>query len=698
MENDAKRRKKARPKRPRRRSRQTAKAPSSHEDMIRALLDASHERALLMESDGTILALNRNAAQSFGMEVGEAVGRCVYDLMPVEFVAARRKSVRKALGRGESVEYEDERDGRWMAARIHPLRDDRGEATRVAVFATDITERRLAQQEQEASLELLRLLNAAGTTRELLRSVLGFFRNQSACEAVGIRLQSGDDFPYYVTTGFAGDFIQAENSLCSYDEAGQLVRDSKGRPFLECMCGNVLQGRVNPSLPFFTRFGSFWTNSTTDLLARTTEADRQGPSRDRCNTAGYESLALIPLRMTGQTLGLLQLNGTRRDRFTPEAIARYERLAGHVAIAVAHRLAKTALQQNDLRFQAILDSLHDAAITVFDRDGKFLFAFGSPEFEAQIGKSGADLVGGHVADILEPEAAGPLLDAIRRVYERGLPERLEVKVAHPTSPAGICWHEVSLSPMRATGKEVTAVVGFVHDVTQRRESENRLLAYQKRLQQMAADLVSAEDTERRRIAGDLHDDVGQALAVAKMKVDLARKSPPCKNCVAFLQEIADLIQEAACGTGAALFNLYPPALYELGLEAATERLTQKMQEKYPDLRLAFETDGQPKPLSHSVRGALFRATRELLLNAVRHAQAKKVRVSMGREGDNLRISVEDNGRGFDPDPVFKQAGAVSGFGLFNIRERMEYLGGRLEIDSRPGRGTLASLTLLLGGE
>ena len=96
------------------------------------------------------------------------------------------------------------------------------------------------------------------------------------------------------------------------------VRDSRGNPVLECMCGNVLCGRFDPALPFFTPKGSFWTNGTSELLASTSEADRQARTRNRCNGEGYESVALIALRHGGETLGLLQLNDRAKGRFTPE--------------------------------------------------------------------------------------------------------------------------------------------------------------------------------------------------------------------------------------------------------------------------------------------------------------------------------------------------------------------------------------------
>ena len=117
---------------------------------------------------------------------------------------------------------------------------------------------------------------------------------------------------------------EAENRLCLRDAAGNAVRDLSGNPVLECMCGNVLCGRFNPALPFFTAKGSFWTNGTSELLAGTSEANHQARTRNRCNGEGYESVALIALRHGDETKAQLQVNDRAKGRFTLET----DRLSG----------------------------------------------------------------------------------------------------------------------------------------------------------------------------------------------------------------------------------------------------------------------------------------------------------------------------------------------------------------------------------
>ncbi len=225
-------------------------------------------------------------------------------------------------------------------------------------FFRDVTGERRTQREKETTLTLLRLLNDQNQTRELVRAITGYLQEWTGCEAVGVRLKEGQDFPYYETRGFPSEFVEAERYLCAKSLDGQLLKDATGNPVLECMCGNILSGRFDPKFPFFTEGGSFWSNCTTDLLASTSEADRQARTRNRCNGEGYESVALIPLRYSGTVLGLLQLNSRQKGRFTPELISFLENACEQVAIALAQRQAQAALRASLLEKEVLLKEIH----------------------------------------------------------------------------------------------------------------------------------------------------------------------------------------------------------------------------------------------------------------------------------------------------------------------------------------------------
>ncbi len=122
------------------------------------------------------------------------------------------------------------------------------------------------------------------------------------------------------------------------------------------------------------------------------------------------------------------------------------------------------------------------------------------------------------------------------------------------------------------------------------------------------------------------------------------------------------------------FQLSPPLLYEVGFEAAVEWLGEEFEEKYA-LQVQFQDDGKKKSLDEEASVALYQIVRELLVNVAKHAKAKKVRVSVEKVSGKIKINVADDGSGFDSLNGMRRKNKKSGFGLFNIRQRIEYLGG-----------------------
>jgi PAS domain S-box-containing protein len=249
-------------------------------------------------------------------------------------------------GKGEAVLY---------AQFESIVSEDYGDKTsqcRTAVI--DITERKKAEEEREITVEFLHIVNESRGMGDLLRAATSYFQQRSGFEAVGIRLREGHDYPYHETRGFPKEFVLAESSLCGRDKAGRPILDSIDNPALACMCGNIICGRFDPSKPFFTEKGSFWTNSTTALLATTTDTDLQGHTRNRCHGEGYESVGLFALRVGGESSGLLQLNDRRKGLFSPASVALWERLSDYLAVA----LSKFRTEEEVNRRSAVLKGIN----------------------------------------------------------------------------------------------------------------------------------------------------------------------------------------------------------------------------------------------------------------------------------------------------------------------------------------------------
>jgi signal transduction histidine kinase len=290
-----------------------------------------------------------------------------------------------------------------------------------------------AVQESEVTIQFLRLVNESTDTRDLIRAATTFFHQQSGCDAVGVRLQDGEDYPYYEARGFPAEFVQAENRLCARDSAGEIKRDGTGNPVLDCMCGNVIRGRFNPAQPFFTPQGSFWTNGTTQLLATTTEADRQARTRNRCNGEGYESVALIPLRLGEQRFGLLQLNARRKGAFSPELVATWERLGGHLAVALGKFRADEALRASESRFRSLFENMLEGfaycrMLRAPGRPCDFVYLHVNNAFERLTGLK--NVLGRRVTEVIPgiQDTDAELLEIYGRVAATGQAEKFETYV------------------------------------------------------------------------------------------------------------------------------------------------------------------------------------------------------------------------------------------------------------------------------
>ena len=298
----------------------------------------------------------------------------------------------------------------------------------------DIVKRKKAEKERTIAVDFLRLVNESRNKKDMVQSAVTFFQLHSGCEAAGIRLHDNNDYPYYEARGFPVEFVLAENSLCSHSTTGAVICDSTCNPVLDCMCGNVICGRFDPSKPFFTHGGSFWTNSTTELLASTTEADRQARTRNRCNGEGYESVALIALRVGEDRLGLLQLNDRQKGRFSPEDIALWERLAGHLAVALAKFQAEDMLRGSEELYHSLFDNMLNGIaycrmLFSENQPQDFIYLAINEAFTTLTGLK--NVVGKRVSEVIpEIRKSDPeLFEIYGRVALSGKPERFEMYVA-----------------------------------------------------------------------------------------------------------------------------------------------------------------------------------------------------------------------------------------------------------------------------
>lgn len=244
-----------------------------------------------------------------------------------------------------------------------------------------------------------------------------------------------------------------------------------------------------------------------------------------------------------------------------------------------------------------------------------------------------------------------------------------------------------------TAKLLTINKQLQGEIKERKLAEQEAMAYREKLQGLTSELSIVEERERRRLAAIVHDNIGQNLAFVKLTLQSLIESAPSPNMLAPLDKICATIDKTIQDAHSLTFELSNPVLYELGFVAAVEQwLSEQVQDKY-GIKCKFTGDSQCLKLDNEISVILFQAVRELLVNTVKHAKAKTVQIDIQETGDRVQVSVKDDGVGFVVSKLnssFSQS-KTGGFGLFNIQERLEYLGGEMKIESTPTEGTCVIL-------
>lgn len=252
---------------------------------------------------------------------------------------------------------------------------------------------------------------------------------------------------------------------------------------------------------------------------------------------------------------------------------------------------------------------------------------------------------------------------------------------------GVTYWDWTLVPILGTDGEVEFLVFSLKDVTDAKKAEEKILADQVQLRALTAQLLRVEDQERRAIAMELHDSVGQILAFIKIEMGELRRAQLPARLSQTVSHIREQVNEAIQQTRTLTFEISPPELYTLGLESALEELTQRFSQER-QIECTMQDTDDPKPLSDQMKTLLYRSVRELLVNAAKHADARVVHVTVDRIDGDIRITVEDDGVGFDTsDLEDRSPHRTAGFGLFSIRERLTHMGGTVYIQSNRMKGT-----------
>ena len=333
-----------------------------------------------LDRDGVIRRVNRAECALLGYEAAEMLGRPAWEFVAAADREASREAVRRKLSGEQPSEPVQRRfirrDGGelWIEAHDTLVRNAAGETVGIRSVLLDITARKQAEAYREMDRKVLGILNEPGSLQDAIQRVLAGLKTLTGCDAVGIRLQDGDDFPYFAQEGLSRDFLLTENTLIERAADGGACRDKDGKARLECTCGLVVSGRTDPANPLFTQGGSCWTNNSSLLLDIPPFEDPRLHPRNRCIHHGYASVALVPIRNQDGIVGLIHLNGRRQGHFTLDTIELLEGIASHIGEALMRKRMEESLSRQNGMLNSLLENLPMGVFMAEAPSGKPIFA------------------------------------------------------------------------------------------------------------------------------------------------------------------------------------------------------------------------------------------------------------------------------------------------------------------------------------
>jgi PAS domain S-box-containing protein len=622
------------------------------------MLDSVGESVIATDPDLKIIFWNKAAENIYGWKPHEVLGRNIDEIV-VPSISAR---VESQLLKGEAWSGEftvHRRDGTLFPAMLHnsPLFDDTGKLIGVVGTSWDITERKQAEMREKEYVEDLIALSQAATALVELPPEEDIFQ----IIAKNLRQLTRDNIYIIVT---------------SYDENTNMsrVRAFVGPPEIEKLfdikhsyvMGFSWQGKLYGSVIILVSKGTKIHNP--DIIETFVEQSAIALQRKQAQDDLARAKDELEKKVAERTAELTEVNANLKIEIN------------------IRRQVEEELRKSE-RFNASLLDNAPNPIVVFNARKNILFV--NQALEELTGFSAGDVIGiGPPFPWWPSEKTDQYL---RQFPSNRLQPIHQDQIIFRKKNGEPFWVEIAFSTLKGASKEDSMLIAIWLDITEQKKAEAQLLAYQKELRSLVSRSTLTEQDERRKIANLIHDGVTQLLALCAMKMEVLMESTEDPGVSTTLNEIYKVIQQSIEDTRTLTFELSPPSLYDLGLEAALGELAERFEDQRR-LTVDYDDDGRPKPLDDSTSILLFQAVRELLHNIFRYANARSVHIYSRKVHNNINIIVRDDGTGFNPQDLKPDRRNGLKFGLFSIQERFRYIGGHLQIETKPGKGS--SFTLI----
>jgi PAS domain S-box-containing protein len=412
---------------------------------------------------------------------------------------------------------------------------------------------------------------------------------------------------------------------------------------------------------------------------------------------------VVPVFRAEKIVAILGV-GNKRTDYDEHDVNVIQQLANLAWETVTHKRAVEALRESEEKFRRLVESSSD---WIWEVNANSVYTYASPKVEEMLGYGPEEVVGKTPFDLMLPEEAERVEGIFKELLTRGKPiVGLENVNLHKDARRIVL--ETNGVPIFDKAGNILGYQGVDRDITDRKRAEERIRRLNetleqrvtdrtaelenrtRQLQKLSLELSVAEDRERRQIASILHDDFQQELAYIKMELAVLQKITGGEVSQK-LARLAELTAECIEKSRDLSYEINPPALHCKGLLAALRVLIQDIKDKHNfEVKLRAQPGAEPALLP--LASILYRSARELLINAIKHAGVDSAAMDVRRTNRMIHIRVKDCGNGFDYNRTRSSQGRSAGFGLFNIEDRMAFIGGSMNVKTSPGNGCCVELT------
>ena len=631
---------------------QAKEAVRSSCDFLRQVIDVDPHLIFAKDRDGRFTLANQAVADAYGTTIEDLIGKTDSDFnsnrAEIEFSLKMDREVMD-LKRERFIPEEVITDAagkkRWLQTIKRPIIGKDGRANHVLGVSTDITERKKAEEalresEQrfraiyDQTYEFIGLLKPDGTLIDANRTALAFR---------GLQLADVAGKPFWETPWW-------DISHELQEKLKSVIAEAATGKFVRIQAQHLAQDGAIEEIDFSLTPIIDWTGKVTEIIPE-------------------------GRRITALTQAQNQLRQTHAEleRLVRERTAEYDK-------------AVKSLRESDARLQGMLDHSPNL-IFMKDLQGRYLEV--NTQFERTFHFTRQDIIGTTDHDVFPPEYAAAYRANDLEVLKAGRSIQFEEVAPHDD---GLHTNIVWKFPVRRLDGTLYAICGIATDITERQQAEEVLRQRQRalesaqaQLQDLTSKLLTAQDSERQRIARDLHDDFSQRLAALTFDVASLQRQPPLlpELIGKALEPVREELTQLSDDLRQLAHRLHPSLLKHAGLRPALEEhIHQAMRRTGLHITLTVRDVSDSLPLALAT--CLFRVFQESLQNVAKHAKATEVLVKLSGSSKGIGLSVRDNGTGFD---FYDKSSHQKGLGLTSMKERLRVLNGFLNIHSRPADGT-----------